>query len=63
MRDRKNEPAQLRRRVELLEALLATEKEAHSRMFSHYRTLLYEVTELRLRHERAQAALAGRDAC
>ena len=61
MADRSNQPAVLRRRVELLEALLAAEKEAHAKTFGIYRANLYELVELKLRHERAVKAMAGEE--
>lgn len=59
MADRSNQPAVLRRKIERLEALLAAEKEAHTKTFDHYRNTLYELVELRVRHKRAVAAMQG----
>lgn len=62
MTDRKSQPAQLRRRIETLEALLAAEKEAHAKTFDGYRTNLWELVELKQRHRRAMAAMNGEEA-
>ena len=59
MTDRKNQPAYLRRRIELLEGLLEAEKAAHTRTFDHYRSGLWELVELKQRHARAMAELNG----
>lgn len=59
MTDRKNQPAALRRRIELLEDMLDAEKEAHARTFDNYRKGLWELVELKQRHRIAMAELAG----
>lgn len=61
MADRPNQPAVLRRKVELLEALLAAEKAAHAKTFDNYRKLLWENVELKQRHERAVRVMAGEE--
>lgn len=62
MTDRKSQPAQLRRRIETLEALLAAEKEAHAKTFDGYRTNLWALVELKQRHRRAIENLNGDEA-
>ncbi len=62
MTTRKTQPAALRRRIETLEALLEAEKAAHARTFDGYRTTLWELVELKQRHQRAMAAMNGEEA-
>lgn len=59
MADRSQQPAALRRRIQALELHLDAERQAHAKTFANYRENLYELVELRLRNERAQAALQG----
>lgn len=59
MTDRKQQPAAMRRRIETLEALLAAEKDAHARTFDNFRTTLWELVELKQRHQRAMAEMNG----
>jgi hypothetical protein len=59
MTDRKNQPAALRRRIELLEGLLEAEKAAHARTVDNFRTALWELVELKQRHRRALAEMNG----
>jgi len=44
---KKEQPAQLKRRIALLEALLKAEQERSSKCFEVYRDLLYENVELK----------------
>lgn len=53
--------APLKRKVALLEAKLAAEKEAHAKTFRIYGDLLSDLVTLKMRHEAAIAALAGDD--
>jgi hypothetical protein len=59
MTDRKNQPAQLKRRIAVLEGQLAAEKEAAYRVWEGYKKALYESVELRLRLEAVEKALRG----
>jgi hypothetical protein len=59
MRDRKEQPAQLKRRIALLEGQLAAEKEAAHRVWEGYRKALYENVDIRLRLEAVEKALRG----
>ena len=59
MTDRTNQLAVLRRRAERAEAQLAAEAAAHDKTREVYREIMYELVDLRLRHERACAAMQG----
>lgn len=61
MTDRQNQPAALRRRIELLEDLLEAEKEAHAKTFDNYRSLLWKLVELDHRNRSAMAELNGEE--
>ena len=58
---RKDQPAALKRRIERLEGQLAAEKAAHDRTLAGLRETVYELVDLRLRQQRAMAALSGED--
>ena len=53
--------ASLKRKIELLEAKLAAEIEAHKKTFAHYRDELHTRVLIELRHKAAIAALDGDD--
>lgn len=59
MTDRKQQPAQLKRRIAQLEGYLAAEKEANSKLWDGYRTALYELVDIRLKLESVERALQG----
>ena len=59
MTDRKQQPAQLKRRIATLEGQLAAEKEACQKAWDGYRQTLYELVEVRLRLEAVEKALRG----
>jgi len=59
MSDRKDQPAQLKRRITQLEGQLAAEKEAAQRVWEGYRHALYELTELKIRLQEVEKALRG----
>lgn len=59
MSDRKQQPAQLKRRIALLEGQLAAEKEAAMRVWNGYRDALYELVEVKQRLEAVEKALRG----
>ena len=59
MTDRKNQPAQLKRRIAVLEGQLAAEKEAAHRVWEGYKQALYESVDLRIRLEAVEKALRG----
>lgn len=61
MADRSQQPAVLRRRIQALELHLDAERQAHAKTFAAYRDCLHELVELRLRKERAEAALRGEE--
>lgn len=56
---RKDQPAQLKRRIAQLEAHLAAEKGAAMQMWNSYRETLHEAVDLRLRLEAIERALKG----
>lgn len=56
---RKDQPAQLKRRIAHLEAHLAEEKRAAMQMWNSYREALHEVVDMRLRLEAIERALKG----
>lgn len=53
--------APLRRRVALLEALLAAEIDAREKAFRVYNEMIGELVTLKMRNEAAVAALVGKD--
>jgi hypothetical protein len=57
--DRKNQPAQLQRRIKVLEGQLAAEKQACEKVWRGYRDALYELVEIRIRLETVEKALRG----
>lgn len=59
MTDRKQQPAQLKRRIALLEGQLAAEKEAAMRVWNGYRDALYELVEVKQRLQAVEKALRG----
>lgn len=59
MSDRKQQPAQLKRRIALLEGQLAAEKEAAMRAWNGYRDALYELVEVKQRLQAVEKALRG----
>ena len=61
MSDKKEQPAQLKRRIALLEGQLAAEKEACYKVWDGYRAALYELVEIKLRLEAVEKALRGED--
>lgn len=61
MTDRKQQPAQLKRRIALLEGQLSAEKDFSKKVFEGYREALYELVELRLRLKEAENALRGEE--
>lgn len=59
MNARKEQPAQLKRRIAILEGQLAAEKEAGQRLWGGYRDALYELVEVKQRLEAVEKALRG----
>ncbi len=59
MTDRKDQPAQLKRRIALLEGQLAAEKERSEKVWLGYRTALYDLVDANLRLEAVEKALRG----
>lgn len=59
MTDRKDQPAQLKRRIKVLEGQLAAEKQAAEMAWKGYRSAAYELVDLRLRLEAVEKALRG----
>ncbi len=59
MTDRKDQPAQLKRRIALLEGQLAAEKARAEKAWGGYRSALYELVEIKLRMEAVEKALRG----
>ena len=59
MTDRKEQPAQLKRRITRLEGQLSAEKEACSKAWDAYRHTLYELVEVQQRLEAVEKALRG----
>lgn len=59
MTDRKEQPAQLKRRIRVLEGQLAAERKRADEAWDHYRASAYELVDLRLRQEAAEKALRG----
>ena len=60
MTDRKQQPAQLKRRIAQLEGQLAAEKEACQKAWDGYRNALYELVEVRLKLEDITDVLLGK---
>jgi hypothetical protein len=59
MSDRKEQPAQLKRRIAILEGQLAAEKERAEKAWEGYRKALYENVDVKLRLEAVEKALRG----
>jgi hypothetical protein len=59
MTARKEQHAQLKRRIAVLEGQLKAEKEAADKAWHGYREALYELVEIRLRLEAVEKALKG----
>ena len=59
MTDRKQQPAQLKRRIATLEGQLAAEKEAGQKVWDGYREALYELVEVKQRLQAVEKALRG----
>jgi hypothetical protein len=59
MSERSEQPAALKRRIERLEALLATETERADKAWQAYRDTLHECVDLKLRLDRIQAEVNG----
>jgi hypothetical protein len=59
MTDRKEQPAQLKRRIAILEGQLAAEKERAEKAWEGYRNALYENVDVKLRLEAVEKALRG----
>ena len=59
MNDRKEQPAQLKRRIAILEGQLAAEKERAEKAWDGYRNALYENVDIKLRLEAVEKALRG----
>ena len=59
MSERKEQPAQLRRRIAILEGQLAAEKERAEKAWEGYRKALYENVDIKLRLEAVEKALRG----
>ena len=59
MTDHKEQPAQLKRRIRVLEGQLQAERDRAEKAWEGYRAAAYELVELRLRQEAATKALRG----
>ena len=59
MSDRKQQPAQLQRRIAQLEGQLAAEREIAEQAKDAYRSALYELVDAKLRLEAVERALRG----
>jgi len=59
MNDKKPSPAQLQRRITLLEGQLVAEREMAEKAWSGYRSTLYELVEIKMRLEAVELALRG----
>jgi hypothetical protein len=57
--ERKDQPAQLKRRIAQLEGQLAAEQERSEKAWSGYRAALYEMVEIKLRLEAVVRAVNG----
>jgi hypothetical protein len=59
MNDRKEQPAQLKRRIAILEGQLVAERERAEKAWEGYRNALYENVDIKLRLEAVEKALRG----
>ena len=59
MTDKKETPAQLKRKIRVLDARLAVEKERADVAWQGYRKAAYDLVELKIRQEDAEKALRG----
>lgn len=59
MSERKEQPAELKRRIKVLEGQLQAERSRADKAWEGYRSVAYELVELRLRQEAAERALRG----
>jgi hypothetical protein len=59
MSDRSQQPAALKRRIALLEALLKAEQERSEKAWAGYRAALYEMVEIKVRLDAVVRALHG----
>lgn len=59
MTERKQQPAQLQRRIAQLEGQLAAEREIAKQAKDAYRSALYELVDVKLRLEAVEKALRG----
>jgi len=59
MTDRKEQPAQLKRRIAILEGQLVAERERAEKAWEGYRNALYENVDIKLRLEAVEKALRG----
>ena len=59
MNDKKPSPAQLQRRITLLEGQLVAEREMAEKAWSGYRSTLHELVEIKMRLEAVELALRG----
>jgi hypothetical protein len=62
MSERKDQPAQLKRRIAVLEDRLAEEMRMHDKMRNAWRDAVFELADLRQRHKIALEALRGASA-
>jgi hypothetical protein len=60
-RDRANEPAELKRRIERLEALLVAERLRADRAWDAYRSELNEAVDAKLKLKRIERVLRGEE--
>lgn len=59
MSQRKEQPAQLKRRIRVLEGLLEEERKRADMAWEGYRQASFELVDLRIRQESAERALRG----
>ena len=59
MTSRKEQPAQLKRRIAQLEGQLAAEQQRSEKSFDAYREALYELVDVKQRMEAVEKALRG----
>ena len=59
MSERKDQPAALKRRIAVLEGQLEAERRINEHNSMAIREALYELVDLRMRHQAALAALRG----
>lgn len=59
MSQRKEQPAQLKRRIRVLEGLLEEERKRADMAWEGYRQASFELVDLRIRQEDAERALRG----